>query len=383
MAYQPIPAPTPAGTQFTSPVPIVGPQYCASYPVDLAIVKKVLTITDGNFVVTDINGNVIFKVKGALLTLHDRRTLLDAAGNPILTLREKIMSAHDRWKIFRGESVEAKDLIFSVKRSSMIQFKTKLHVFLANNTKEDVCDYRIEGSWSERSCVIYAGESNTVIAQPPSPQPLYCYRLDATISSMKLSLHHLHLLSPLLSLIYFLSERSRRRNLFSKTHSSEASTCFWSVAFLVVPGVHDLLAFFEIPVAMSWRINHDNSSLKSRKCTELLKPHSSALAHTGSSSGHRHRACKEFSAELQHRSQTGSSMILRQTKACFVGRASRQALHSMVFTFCGMHKKQNVQSVLLGKDNFSVTVYPNIDYAFIVALIVILDDINDEAKVDD
>lgn len=213
MAHQPIPAPTPAGTQFTSPVPIVGPQYCASYPVDLAIVKKVLTITDGNFVVTDINGNVIFKVKGALLTLHDRRTLLDAAGNPIVTLREKIMSAHDRWKIFRGGSVEAKDLIFSVKRSSMIQFKTKLHVFLANNTKEDVCDYRIEGSWSERSCVIYAGESNTVIAQ--------------------------------------------------------------------------------------------------------------------------------------------------------------------------MHKRQNVQSVLLGKDNFSVTVYPNIDYAFIVALIVILDDINDEAKVDD
>ena len=90
MAYQPIPAPTPAGTQFTSPVPIIGPQYCAPYPVDLAIVKKVLSITDGNFVVTDINGNVIFKVKGTLLTLHDRRTLLDAAGNPVVTLREKV-----------------------------------------------------------------------------------------------------------------------------------------------------------------------------------------------------------------------------------------------------------------------------------------------------
>lgn len=91
MAHQPIPAPTPAGTQFTSPVSIIGPQYCTSYPVDLAIVKKVLTITDGNFVVTDINGNVIFKVKGTLLTRHDRRTLLDAAGNPILTLREKVL----------------------------------------------------------------------------------------------------------------------------------------------------------------------------------------------------------------------------------------------------------------------------------------------------
>lgn len=207
---QPIPAPTPAGTQFTSPVPVIGPQYCVPYPVDLAIVKKVLTISDGNFVVTDINGNVIFKVKGKLLSLRDRRVLLDGAGNPIVTLREKIMSAHDRWQVFRGESVEPNNLVFTVKRSSIIQLKTKLHVFLANNTTENVCDYKIEGSWSERSCLIYAGDSSTVVAQ--------------------------------------------------------------------------------------------------------------------------------------------------------------------------MHKKHTVQSILIGKDNFSVTVYPNIDYAFIVALIVILDDINAEDK---
>jgi len=34
-----------------------------------------------------------------------------------------------------------------------------------------------------------------------------------------------------------------------------------------------------------------------------------------------------------------------------------------------MHKKH---TALFGKDHFMVTVYPNIDYAFIVALIVIL-----------
>jgi len=41
-----------------------------------------------------------------------------------------------------------------------------------------------------------------------------------------------------------------------------------------------------------------------------------------------------------------------------------------------MHKKHSVQSVLLGKDKFMVTVYPNVDYAFIAAIIVILDGIN-------
>ena len=43
-----------------------------------------------------------------------------------------------------------------------------------------------------------------------------------------------------------------------------------------------------------------------------------------------------------------------------------------------MHRKQNVGSVVLGKDTFAVTVYPHVDYAFIVALIVVLDEINDD-----
>ncbi|KAK0583790.1 hypothetical protein LWI29_003099 [Acer saccharum] len=135
-AYPPGPPPPP------NPVSIIGPQYCAPYPVDLAIVRKVMTITDGNFVVQDINGNVLFKVKGALMSIHDRHVLLDAAGKPLVTLRQKIMSAHDRWQVFRGESTDSKDLIFTAKRSSMFQLKTKLDVFLANNTKEVFCDSR-------------------------------------------------------------------------------------------------------------------------------------------------------------------------------------------------------------------------------------------------
>lgn len=43
--------------------------------------------------------------------------------------------------------------------------KTKLDVFLAGNTKEDVCDFKVRGSWLERSCIVYAGESNNIVAQ--------------------------------------------------------------------------------------------------------------------------------------------------------------------------------------------------------------------------
>ncbi|KAG5585017.1 hypothetical protein H5410_045451 [Solanum commersonii] len=41
--------------------------------------------------------------------------------------------------------------------------------------------------------------------------------------------------------------------------------------------------------------------------------------------------------------------------------------------FAQMHKKITAKSLLIGKDNFRVTMYPNIDQAFIFSLIVILD----------
>ncbi|XWS09471.1 hypothetical protein CRYUN_Cryun40dG0087400 [Craigia yunnanensis] len=154
-----------SSTPLANPLSIISPHFCAPYPVDLAIVRKVLAITDGNFVVTDIDGNIVFKVKGAFLTIHDRRVLVDAAGNPIVTLKQKLISAHNKWQVFRGDSSDSSDLIFSAKRSSICQLKTKLDVFLANNTKEDVCDFKVKGDWLKRSCVIYAGESSTIVAQ--------------------------------------------------------------------------------------------------------------------------------------------------------------------------------------------------------------------------
>ncbi|KAI6698582.1 hypothetical protein NL676_018701 [Syzygium grande] len=45
-----------------------------------------------------------------------------------------------------------------------------------------------------------------------------------------------------------------------------------------------------------------------------------------------------------------------------------------------MHKKQTIQSMVIGRGSYSVTVYPNIDHAFIVALVMILGEINHNKK---
>ncbi|CAK9146893.1 unnamed protein product [Ilex paraguariensis] len=75
------------------------------------------------------------------------------------------MSAHSRWQVFRGNSKDPADLLFTAKTSSIFQLRTRLNVYLAHNTTEEVCDFKVEGSWLERSCVIYAGDSSTIVAQ--------------------------------------------------------------------------------------------------------------------------------------------------------------------------------------------------------------------------
>ncbi|CAN0879600.1 Protein LURP-one-related 15 [Linum grandiflorum] len=164
---------------LANPVVVVGPQYLADYPVDLTVASTTLTLGENDFTIKDINGTVIFNVKSKLLSLHDRRRMHDSAGNVVLSLQQKILSAHRRWQAFKGDSTDAKDLIFSVRKSSILKYKGKLDVFLAENKKEESPDFRIKGGWAEGSCTVYLGKSKTVIAKMQRGQSLKVVFLDA------------------------------------------------------------------------------------------------------------------------------------------------------------------------------------------------------------
>lgn len=147
------------------PVVVIDSKYCAPAIVDLVISRK-MSLKEGTFGVTDLQDNILFKVKGKMFSLHDKRVLLDAQDQPIVSFQQKLLTAHRRWNAFRGESSDPKDLMFTVKKSSIIQlFGTGLEVFLASNTSKDNPDFKIKGSYSESSCTIYAGDSTTVICQ--------------------------------------------------------------------------------------------------------------------------------------------------------------------------------------------------------------------------
>ncbi|CAN1277195.1 Protein LURP-one-related 15 [Linum perenne] len=144
------PSPIPAKSEYRPlehPVVVISPNFLAQYPVELTVtVGKVNTVTD-------FNGAVIFRMKSSRLSPHHRRKLIDASGKVLVSLSQKS---------FIGDS---KDLMFNVKKSSMLQQEAKLDVFLAGNAREKDPDFRIKGNYKESSCIIYLENTNKIVAR--------------------------------------------------------------------------------------------------------------------------------------------------------------------------------------------------------------------------
>ncbi|KVI11223.1 LURP1-like domain-containing protein [Cynara cardunculus var. scolymus] len=105
------------------PVSVIGPQFILPYQLEIIVD----TYSSGNLVITDTNHKIMLKVKPYSTSFHRQLLLLDAVDRPIVMLREKNMSGHDGWNVFRGDSKADSDMIFSTKTPHMIQFKTKMH----------------------------------------------------------------------------------------------------------------------------------------------------------------------------------------------------------------------------------------------------------------
>ncbi|PKA65378.1 Protein LURP-one-related 15 [Apostasia shenzhenica] len=142
---------------------VINPRFCVGYPLDLAFTTKAPGGQRGQLSTVDSSGNTIFRAKRS--TWSGFTQLLDAAGHPVVTMKAKFRTMHDRWQVFAGESTEPKDLLFSLKRTSTFQLHDEWVVFLAANTKEEECDFKITGSYRKKNYSIYRGNSSLVVAQ--------------------------------------------------------------------------------------------------------------------------------------------------------------------------------------------------------------------------
>ncbi|XP_074591214.1 protein LURP-one-related 10-like [Curcuma longa] len=154
-------------------VVVVGEQFAATEAVDLTVIRyDVLTFMDVDlYRVLDADGNVLFKVNRVIF--NSRLVLLDAAGKTLLTmkkdqsggLRGMDLNFYKQWNVFRGKGKNPSDLLFSIRKCSLLE-SDKFKVRLAANTdRAATCDFMINGNGRSTKCTISIGQSDTIIAQ--------------------------------------------------------------------------------------------------------------------------------------------------------------------------------------------------------------------------
>ncbi|KAK9048953.1 hypothetical protein SSX86_032079 [Deinandra increscens subsp. villosa] len=146
-----------------SSVVIFGSQFTAPHEFNLIVDRNP---SSGDLVITDTENKVMFTITSLEERFHKLRLLKDESGRRIATLRDKNMTTHARWKVFRGKSVKDSALIFSTVTDNMIQNRTHVNVFLANN-KSDDCDFKIKGNWSNKDCYIYDHSTSAIAHMLP------------------------------------------------------------------------------------------------------------------------------------------------------------------------------------------------------------------------
>ncbi|KAG6526700.1 protein LURP-one-related 5-like [Zingiber officinale] len=142
-----------------SEVAVVGEKFCSQAERELTVRKTSIFFYGDGFAAYDhATGDLVFRVdtyaRSGSPAFADRQILLmDPSGDPILTLRRKWPSLHQRWEAFLGERQEGQRPLFTVRRSSIFGSDRSGFVVEADSN-----GYRIEGCFAKRCCrVIYEG----------------------------------------------------------------------------------------------------------------------------------------------------------------------------------------------------------------------------------
>lgn len=144
----------------TGTLPVVGSQFCTPYHTLVFTVqrkKRNKTCSGADLVISDSDGQLIARVDGRECSLRDKRVVRNASGEPLVTLRRKLVSINHKWEAFRGEKTDPARMLFSARTSSVLQLKTSVNVYMPYNTEEEQWNFKVKGDYLERSSVFYYG----------------------------------------------------------------------------------------------------------------------------------------------------------------------------------------------------------------------------------
>ncbi|KAL3715388.1 hypothetical protein ACJRO7_007163 [Eucalyptus globulus] len=142
-------------------------------PIDLFGSKKHKNLPRGELGFVDSSGNPVFRIvrqpKSSSLSSppppppprRDTKSLLDAAGDPILSIAR---GRKGSWQIFKVDHGKEKELICNVQRTRNSLTRTELEVLVIGESCGSLgSSFKMRGFPFQKSCTIYQGDS--IVAQ--------------------------------------------------------------------------------------------------------------------------------------------------------------------------------------------------------------------------
>eukprot|EP00899_Mesostigma_viride_P015957 jgi/Mesvir1/24362/Mv11035-RA.1 len=139
--------------------PVVSPAWVAREPLQLEVRERIFSWSQDTFDVKDQYSRPVVKVKGKVLSLHEKKRFLDLDGNTILTMQAKLLTMHSTQEFLDNNN----RLLFSVKQKRLIQFRNNVEIFLNDGDKDP--DYTIRGDFLGKSYRIVSTKTKMEIAQ--------------------------------------------------------------------------------------------------------------------------------------------------------------------------------------------------------------------------
>uniref|UniRef100_A0A1J3IJT1 Protein LURP-one-related 9 n=1 Tax=Noccaea caerulescens TaxID=107243 RepID=A0A1J3IJT1_NOCCA len=154
-------------------VSVVGEMFCNPYTTELVVRRRRESLKRDRYDVFDLSDNLIFTVDGGIWNIRRKRVLRDATGTPLLSMRTKgLVTMRYKWEVYKGESTEVEDILFSAREPNLLSFKTLLDVSLPPQQPSittDISsvepDFRTSGRYIGSSFKLFEPIHNTLLAE--------------------------------------------------------------------------------------------------------------------------------------------------------------------------------------------------------------------------
>ncbi|KAG7576796.1 Tubby-like C-terminal [Arabidopsis thaliana x Arabidopsis arenosa] len=152
-------------------VSVVGEMFCNPYTTELVVRRRRESLKRERYDVFDLSDNLIFTVDGGIWNIRRKRVLRDATGIPLLSMRTKgLVTMRYKWEVYKGESTESEDLLFSAREPNLLSFKPSLDVTLPppqNSTDISSIepDFQTFGRYIGSSFKLFEPIHNTLLAE--------------------------------------------------------------------------------------------------------------------------------------------------------------------------------------------------------------------------